>query len=89
MILLFCASLLLRTLLAVETVDRGYQAENVLTMTIDPLGSRYPTDASLLQFYEAVEQEVMAGSRSAKYGLGNHTTARAFLRCSIIFRDRG
>jgi putative ABC transport system permease protein len=59
-ILLFGAGLLLRTLLAVESVDRGYQAENVLTMIVDPLGSQYPTDASLLQFYEAVEREVMA-----------------------------
>jgi putative ABC transport system permease protein len=58
-ILLFGASLLLRTLLAVESVDRGYQAENILTMTVDPLGSKYPTEASLLQFYDAVEREVM------------------------------
>lgn len=59
-LLLFGAGLLLRTLLAVESVDRGYRAESVLTMIVDPLGSRYPTDASLLQFYEAVDQEVMA-----------------------------
>jgi putative ABC transport system permease protein len=59
-ILLFGAGLLLRTLLAVESVDRGYQAENVLTMVVDPLGSQYPTAASLLQFYEAVEREVTA-----------------------------
>jgi putative ABC transport system permease protein len=83
-ILLFGAGLLLRTLLAVETVDRGYQAENVLTMTIDPLGSRYPTDASLLQFYEAVEQEVMAvpGVRSMSWAttlpLGPSYAAQSF-----------
>lgn len=59
-VLLFGAGLLLRTLLAVENVDRGYSAESVLTMVVDPLGSQYPTDASLLQFYEAVEREVMA-----------------------------
>jgi len=59
-LLLFGAGLLLRTLLAVESVDRGYRAESVLTMILDPLGSRYRTDASELQFYQAVEHEVAA-----------------------------
>jgi putative ABC transport system permease protein len=58
-LLLFGAGLLLRTLVAIETVDRGYRAEGVLTMMVDPLGSRYPTPASLRQFFEAVEQEIM------------------------------
>jgi putative ABC transport system permease protein len=58
-LLLFSAGLLLRTLLAVEGVDRGYQAESVLTMTVDPLSDRYPTDASELRLYEAIGQEVM------------------------------
>ncbi|MGH9175743.1 MAG: ABC transporter permease, partial [Vicinamibacterales bacterium] len=44
-VLLFGAGLLLRTLMAVENVDRGYRAESVLTMLVDPLGSRYPTAA--------------------------------------------
>ena len=59
-ILLFGAGLLLRTLMAVENVDRGYRAEGVLTMMVDPLGSSYPTEASLLQFYQQVEQEIRA-----------------------------
>jgi putative ABC transport system permease protein len=59
-LLLFGGGLLLRTLLAVERVDRGYRAESVLTMILDPLGSRYRTDAAELQFYQAVEQEVAA-----------------------------
>ena len=59
-ILLVGAGLLLRTLLAVEGVDRGYRADRVLTMLVDPLGSRYPTQASLLQFYDTVEREVTA-----------------------------
>ncbi|MPY90674.1 MAG: FtsX-like permease family protein [Luteitalea sp.] len=58
--LLFGAGLLLRTLLAVENVDRGYRAESVLTMMVDPLGSRYPTPASLVQFFEGVEGEIRA-----------------------------
>jgi putative ABC transport system permease protein len=59
-LLLFGAGLLLRTLLAVEGVDRGYRAESVLTMVVDPLSDRYPTDAAELQLYEAIGQEVMA-----------------------------
>jgi putative ABC transport system permease protein len=57
-ILLIGAGLLLRTLIAVENVDRGYRAQRVLTMIVDPIGSRYPTEASLLQFYDAVEREI-------------------------------
>ena len=57
-ILLFAAGLLLRTLLNLEQVDRGYRADSVLTMIIDPLSSRYPTPAANLQFYRAVEGEV-------------------------------
>ena len=45
-LLLVGAGLLLRTLLAVEDVDRGYRAESVLTMLVDPLGSQYPTAES-------------------------------------------
>ena len=59
-VLLFAASLLLRTLLAVERVDRGYSADGVLTMIVDPLGSRYPTPESLLQFFDEIEREVAA-----------------------------
>jgi putative ABC transport system permease protein len=57
-LLLFGAGLLLRTLMAVEHVDRGYRADRVLTMMVDPLGSRYPTPAALQQFFDAVEQEI-------------------------------
>jgi putative ABC transport system permease protein len=58
--LLFGAGLLLRTLFAVEHVDRGYAADRVLTMMVDPLGSRYPTTQSLLQFFDAIETEIRA-----------------------------
>ena len=53
-LLLVGAGLLLRTLMAVQNVDRGYRAESVLTMLVDPLGSEYPTDEKLLQFYDTV-----------------------------------
>ena len=57
-LLLFGAGLLLRTLVAVDSFDRGYRAGSVLTMLVDPLGSKYPTPESLLQFYDQVESEV-------------------------------
>ena len=59
-VLLFAAGLLLRTLVVVDNVDRGYQARDVLTMLVDPIGSRYPTPAALLQFYDAIEREIRA-----------------------------
>jgi putative ABC transport system permease protein len=57
-VLLVGAGLLLRTLIAVQTVDRGYRADSVLTMLVDPLASQYPTDDAVRQFYEAVATEV-------------------------------
>jgi putative ABC transport system permease protein len=57
-LLLFGAGLLLRTLVAVDRVDRGYRAESVLTMIVDPLGSRYPNAASLEQFFQSIEEEI-------------------------------
>jgi putative ABC transport system permease protein len=59
-VLLFGAGLLLRTLIAVEAFDRGYRAESVLSMLVDPLGSKYPTPESLQQFYDQVEAEISA-----------------------------
>jgi putative ABC transport system permease protein len=57
-LLLFGAGLLLRTLMNVEGFDRGYRAESVITMLLDPLGSKYPTDEALQQFYDQVEAEI-------------------------------
>jgi putative ABC transport system permease protein len=57
-VLLFGAGLLLRTLLALEQVDRGYRADSVLTMMVDPLGSEYREPGSLQRFFDNVEREV-------------------------------
>jgi putative ABC transport system permease protein len=59
-LLLFGAGLLLRTLMAVQSFDRGFRAENVLTMLVDPLGSAYPPPVKQQQFYDQVEAEVRA-----------------------------
>ena len=57
-LLLFGAGLLLRTLMAVDSFDRGYRAGSVISMLLDPLGSKYPTPESLQQFFDEVEAEV-------------------------------
>ncbi len=59
-LLLFGAGLLLRTLAAVQSHDRGFRADGVLAMLVDPLGSSYPTPESLQQFFDQVEAAVRA-----------------------------
>jgi putative ABC transport system permease protein len=59
-LLLFGAGLLLRTLMAVESFDRGFRAQSVLTMLVDPLGSTYPTPETLQQFLDQVEAATRA-----------------------------
>jgi putative ABC transport system permease protein len=67
--LLFAGGLLLRSLLALDSVERGFGASNVLTMMVDPLGSRYPTPADILRFYDEVGREVreVPGVRNAAW----------------------
>ena len=67
-LLLFGAGLLLRTLIAVQSFDRGYRAESVLSMLVDPLGSSYPTPERLQQFFDQVEAEVRAAPGVADVG---------------------
>ena len=59
-VLLVGAGLLLRTLQAVEGVDRGYRDGQVLSMLVDPMSSTYPTDEAELRFYQSVEDEIRA-----------------------------
>jgi putative ABC transport system permease protein len=83
-VLLCGAGLLLRTLLIVDGADRGYRAEHLLTMMVDPLGARYPTPAALTQFFGALEQEIKAvpGVRSVAWAstlpLGPSSAGRTF-----------
>jgi putative ABC transport system permease protein len=74
-VLLLCgAGLLLRTLLALDSVDAGFRAERVLTMSVNIPGAapnlRYWTPESRWRFFDAVEREVRAlpGVRSVGWG---------------------
>jgi putative ABC transport system permease protein len=76
-VLLMCgAGLLLRTFMAIENVDAGYRADNVLTMRANleyglPT-SRFPNEDALRRFFSAVEDEVQAirGVRSVAWTSG-------------------
>ena len=78
-VLLFGAGLLLRTLLNLEWAERGYRAESVLTMLVDPIDSRYPNDAAMLRFYEAIEREVKEIPGVQKRRVDEHAALRRHL----------
>ncbi len=84
--LLFAGGLLLRSLIALQGVERGYGADNVLSLMVDPLGDRYPTPADILRFYDDVAREVSAvpGVRSAAWAttlpMGASSFGDAFIR---------
>src|SRR5262245_38262589 len=74
-VLLLCgAGLLLRTLMAVEHLDAGYGAENVLTAQINlpggVPGTPYATRDSMQRFYTAVEQELAKSPVIDRIGWG-------------------
>jgi putative ABC transport system permease protein len=70
------AVLLLRTLVALQGMDPGYRAQDVLTMTINlPMPrpnapARYGTPQLVHQFYDAIEKEIRALPGVRSVGLG-------------------
>ena len=86
-VLLFGAGLLLRTLLAVKNVDRGYRAESVLTMIVDPLGAELSdarAAAAVLSTTSSSEVSGRAGVRSVAWAstlpLGESDGGTSFVR---------
>jgi putative ABC transport system permease protein len=83
-LLLVGAGLLLRTLIALDRVDKGFRAESVLTMMVDPLDGRYPKPADLVRFFDQVEEQTLAqpGVQSVAWAstlpLGPSTAGRSF-----------
>ena len=70
------AVLLLRTLIALQHVDAGYRAQDVLTMMVSlpmPLAnspSRYATPESLHRFYGAIEEDVSSQPGVRRVAIG-------------------
>jgi putative ABC transport system permease protein len=69
-LLLAGAGLLVRTLMALNTIDPGFRAEKVLTLQLGLPLNRYASTDKLLAFYQASEREVSAipGVKSAAFG---------------------
>ena len=94
-VLLFAAGLLLRTLANLDGVDRGYRAESVLTMLVDPVDSHYGSPAGLLRFYDAIEQDLRSRPGVTSCGLGHDaahgavgTSGRRSSRSPATLRSR-
>jgi putative ABC transport system permease protein len=64
------AGLLLRTVVALDSVDPGYHADRVLTMYATLPLTRYKTPERALQFYQAAEREVASLPGVRSIGLG-------------------
>ena len=69
-LLLAGAGLLIRTLIALNKVDPGFRAENVLTVQVSLPLNRYGTVEKLQAFYQSGERELAAipGVKSAAFG---------------------
>jgi len=69
-LLLSGAGLLVRTLIALNSIDPGFRAERVLTMSVGVPMNRYASSERLLAFYQAAERELSAipGVKSAAFG---------------------
>ena len=75
-LLLVGAGLLLRTLLAVNGVDRGYGATNVLSLMVDPLGSTVPDARVPGAVLRRDRSRTARGPGSAEHGVGDHAASR-------------
>ena len=77
-VLVLCgAGLMLRTLMALQSVDPGYRAQDVLTMMIalpfpaPNAASRYSSPEQLRQFYRSVEEELAGVPGVRAVGVGS------------------
>jgi putative ABC transport system permease protein len=74
LMLLVGASLLIRTLIAVEQVDLGYPADRVLVMRVPLVPTHYPDAARRITFFKDLLQRVQAvpGVRAVGLNTGLH-----------------
>jgi putative ABC transport system permease protein len=60
LILLVCAGLLIKTVLRITQVDKGFNSDNVLTMNIGLPAARYPKPENSIQFYQQITDRIAA-----------------------------
>ena len=60
LVLLFTSGVLLRSLMAAENVDPGFQPDHLLALELQLPHGRYKTDASILDFYARLEAALEA-----------------------------
>ncbi len=67
LVLLIGAGLMIKSMWRLQRVDPGFEAENVLTMTVSLIGSEYDTDDEVIAFYRDLQGRLQAlpGVRSA------------------------
>lgn len=71
-VLLVGAGFMMKSLLAVLSVDPGFRPDHVLTMKFSMPASRYPNDAQIAAFCRQVQEKIsaMAGVKSASFSDG-------------------
>lgn len=60
LILLVCAGLLIKTVLRITKVDKGFNSDNILTMKIGLPVARYPESVDQIRFYQQITDRIAA-----------------------------
>lgn len=60
LVLVIGAGLMIRSFLRLQKVDPGFNAINVLMITVDLPGARYPEDSQAVTFFDQAEQRIKA-----------------------------
>ena len=58
LILLVCAGLLIKTVLRITEVDKGFNSANILTMNIGLPAARYPKPEDSIRFYQQITERI-------------------------------
>ena len=85
LMLLVGASLLIRTLIAVEQVDLGYPADRVLVMRVPLVPTRYPDPARRITFFKDLLQRLQAvpGVKAVGLNTGLHPFGNMWMAAEV------
>lgn len=80
LVLLVCAGLMIRSLMAIGSVNPGFQPDHLLTMRLSTAEGRYPDAASVRAFYRQVIEKASAipGVRGYSLSMGLPLQGAAF-----------